>query len=45
MWSPVESSVLKFNVDGVARGKPGLVGIGGFFTMIKGRCFACSLNE
>lgn len=29
MWSPPPCGVLKFNMDGAARGKPGPAGIGG----------------
>lgn len=28
-WSKLEIGFFKFNVDGAARGKPGLIGIGG----------------
>eukprot|EP00268_Persea_americana_P062605 TRINITY_DN8040_c1_g2_i6.p1 TRINITY_DN8040_c1_g2~~TRINITY_DN8040_c1_g2_i6.p1 ORF type:complete len:254 (+),score=31.35 TRINITY_DN8040_c1_g2_i6:132-893(+) len=35
-WSPPSPNVLKFNVDGAARGKPGPAGIGGILRNYKG---------
>lgn len=36
VWSPPSFRCLKFNVDGAARGKPRLVGIGGVLRNHKG---------
>ena len=35
-WSPPSPNVLKFNVDGAARGKPGPANIGGILRNYKG---------
>lgn len=35
VWSPLPLRVLKYNVDGVARGKPGPTGIEGVLRMTK----------
>lgn len=38
-WSPPSEGVLKFNVDGAARVKPGTAGLGGVLHNIKGVVF------
>ena len=45
LWSPPPLGVLKFNVDGAARGKLGPVGIGGVcFATTKGKSYLYSLS-
>lgn len=43
-WSSPLCRVLKFNVDGATRGKPGEAGIGVVLHDDKGRSCACSLK-
>lgn len=40
-WSSPSTTVLKFNVNKVASGKPGLAGIGGLYGMIGGKSCTC----
>ena len=40
-WSPPPLDVLKFNVDGAARGKPGLAELVRSFEIVRERFYLC----
>lgn len=44
-WLPPPTGMLKFNVDGAAKGNRVHQVLEGFFVTIKGWCFICSLKE
>lgn len=43
-WILLLEAVLKFNIDEAAKGKPGLIGIGGVLHNNKGNCWSCYLS-